>query len=62
MRITDAGGDEQQASGFFAKRPSIMESIKPQSSMSATQEEVPKVNAEVNSAKLKQLLGKIRAS
>jgi hypothetical protein len=61
MRITDAGGDEQQGSGFFAKKPSILESIKPQSSMNTAAEEAPKVNAEVNSAKLKQLLGKIRA-
>ena len=61
MRITDAGGDEQQGSGFFAKKPSILESIKPQSTVNTAQEETPKVSAEVNSAKLKQLLGKIRA-
>jgi hypothetical protein len=62
MRITDAGGDEQQASGFFAKKPSILESIKPQSTVNAAQEEAPKINAEVNSAKLKQLLNQIKTT
>jgi len=62
MRISDAGGEEQQGSGFFAKKPSILESIKPQSSVNAAQEDTAKVSAEVNSAKLKQLLGKIKAS
>jgi len=61
MRISDAGGEEQQGSGFFAKKPSILESIKPQSSVNAAQEDTPKVSAEVNSAKLKQLLGKIKS-
>ena len=61
MRITDAGGDEQSGSGFFAKKPSILESIKPQSTMSAGAADAPKITADVQSNKLKQLLGQIKS-
>jgi archaellum biogenesis ATPase FlaH len=66
MRITDEGGDDQNS------RPSgssIMESIKAKSNVSTSttrsstaDDTVPKVEAEVQSAKLKQLLGKIKSS
>ena len=88
MRITDAGGEESESSGGFARKPSssIMDSIKAKANVSATGEEkpavwekpaggthawdkpvaqledAPKVTADVQSAKLKQLLGKIKAS
>jgi len=65
MRITDAGGDEG-GSGGFMKKPSILESIKTQSRVteSAPEEDadVGRVTADVQSAKLKQLLGKIKTT
>jgi len=65
MRITDEGGDEG-GSGGFTKKPSILESIKTQSRVveSAPDEDadVGKVTADVQSAKLKQLLGKIKTN
>jgi hypothetical protein len=64
MRITDAGGDEG-GSGGFMKKPSILESIKTQSRVTESapdDEEVGKVTADVQSAKLKQLLGKIKTT
>jgi hypothetical protein len=74
MRITDNGGDDDNSSGSF-KKPSIYESIKPQSRINNTEgapatgtpawdksgnSEQPKVTADVQSAKLKQLLGQIK--
>jgi hypothetical protein len=86
MRITDAGGDENENSGRGPK-PSLMDSIKARASVSATEStegavkwERPqpaeghdpldptprtptvRVSADVQSAKLKQLLGKIKTS
>ena len=64
MRITDPGDDEQSAVGF--KKPNIYESIKAQSRVTATETvdqdtgEIDKVTADVQSAKLKQLLGQIK--
>ncbi len=63
MRISDSGGDEG-GTGGFVKKPSILESIKTQSCVvKAVDEdtgEIGKVSADVQSAKLKQLLGKIK--
>ena len=63
MRISDSGGDENN-SGGFVKKPSILESIKTQSrvveSVDEDTGEIGKVSADVQSAKLKQLLGKIK--
>lgn len=57
MRITDTGGDES-ASG---PRSSIMDSIKTKSQVrSAADEDTPKIAAEVQNNKLKQLLGAIK--
>jgi hypothetical protein len=86
MRITDAGGDENENSGRGPK-PSLMDSIKARASVSATEsvdgavkwdrpqpaeghdplDPTPRtptvrVSADVQSAKLKQLLGKIKTS
>jgi len=65
MRITDSGGDGDSNTGFV-KKPSILESIKTQSRVveSAPDEgaDVGKVTADVQSAKLKQLLGKIKTN
>ena len=86
MRITDAGGDENENSGRGPK-PSLMDSIKARASVSSTESnegavkwERPqpaeghdpldptprtpavRVSADVQSAKLKQLLGKIKTS
>jgi len=71
MRITDNGGDDDNSSGSF-KKPSIYESIKPQSRVSNPEgtpawnkpadSETAKVTADVQSAKLKQLLGQIKQS
>jgi archaellum biogenesis ATPase FlaH len=65
MRITDLGEDEQQSSGFV-KKNNVLDTIKasstfkPQSLDTDTQEEIPKIQADVNSAKLKQLLNNIK--
>jgi len=72
MRITDEGGEDGDA---YSKKPSvsIMDSIKARSQVSpASSESDPalwnsaepaaKVTADVQSAKLKQLLGKIKTS
>jgi hypothetical protein len=64
MRITDPGDDEQAGNGF--KKPNIYESIKTQSRVTPTETvdqttgEITKVLADVQSAKLKQLLGQIK--
>ena len=66
MRITDSGESADESSGGFVKKPSIYDSIKTQSRVTESVDndtgEVSKVTADVNSAKLKQLLGKIKAS
>jgi KaiC/GvpD/RAD55 family RecA-like ATPase len=66
LRIRDLGEDQQQSSGFV-KKPSIYESIKAKShlndnSSDADTEEVGKITADVNSNKLKQLLGQIKSA
>ena len=64
MRITDPGDDESASSGF--KKPNIYESIKAQSRVTPTETvdqttgQITKVLADVQSAKLKQLLGQIK--
>ena len=64
MRITDPGDDESASGGF--KKPNIYESIKAQSRVTPTETvdqstgEITKVLADVQSAKLKQLLGQIK--
>ena len=64
MRITDSGESADESSGGFVKKPSIYDSIKTQSrvteSVNQDTGEISKVTADVNSAKLKQLLGKIK--
>jgi len=66
LRIRDLGEDQQQSSGFV-KKPSIYDSIKAKShvndnSSGADTEEVGKITADVNSNKLKQLLGQIKSA
>jgi len=68
MRITDNGGDDDNSSGSV-KKPSIYDSIKPQSRINNPTEkidsdtgEISKITADVQSAKLKQLLGQIKQS
>ena len=66
MRITDSGESADESTGGFVKKPSIYDSIKTQSRVTESVDndtgEVNKVTADVNSAKLKQLLGKIKVS
>ena len=66
MRITDSGESADESSSGFVKKPSIYDSIKTQSRVTGSVDnnavEVNKVTADVNSAKLKQLLGKIKQS
>ena len=62
MRITDLGEEEQQSSGFV-KKNNVLDSIKAQSTFKpahADEEDSPKVQADVNSAKLKQLLNNLK--
>ena len=81
MRITDAGGDENENSSRGPK-PSLMDSIKARASVSSTEsaensvkwerpqpaeghdplDPTARVSADVQSAKLKQLLGKIKTA
>jgi replicative DNA helicase len=61
LRIRDLG-DEAPAAGGFVKKPSIYDSIKAKSTVSqdSNNDETGKVTAEVQSNKLKQLLGQIK--
>jgi hypothetical protein len=68
LRIRDLGEDQQQSSGFV-KKPNIYESIKAKSTMkddsndnSPTSDDTGKITADVQSNKLKQLLGQIKQS
>ena len=64
MRITDLGEDQQQSSGFV-KRPNVMDQIKASSRVGiqdAGEEETSGPVADVQSAKLKQLLGSIKSN
>jgi hypothetical protein len=64
MRITDPGEEAGSVNSF--RKPDILNSIKTQSRISApVEEEVVesgKISADVQSAKLKQLLGQIKTS
>ena len=60
LRIRDLGEDQQQSSGFV-KKPSILDGIKTQSRVTNS-EDVGKVSADIQSAKLKQLLGQIKSA
>ncbi len=62
MRITDPGEDAESSTGFV-KKNNILDSIKARSTVSTQDEDdSPKVTAEVQSNKLKQLLGQIKQS
>jgi len=64
MRITDPG--ESADSNGFVKKPSIYDSIKAKSQVSESVNDesgdVSKVSADIQSAKLKQLLGQIKTN
>jgi len=65
MRITDSGESADESSGGFVKKPSIYDSIKTQSRVTeaaSVTKDISKVTADVQSAKLKQLLGQIKTS
>ncbi len=64
MRITDPGEDISQQGGAsgFAKKSSIYENIKAKSTMTTDSEDTPKITADIQSNKLKQLLGQIKQS
>ena len=62
LRIRDLGEDSEQP-GSFMKRSNIMESIKAKSQINEStdaREDSPKITADVQSNKLKQLLGQIK--
>ena len=59
LRIRDLG-DEAPAAGGFVKKPSIYDSIKAKSTVSNDDEDTGKITADVQSNKLKQLLGQIK--
>ena len=64
MRITDPGEDTSQQGGGIAKS-AIYDSIKAKSRVAAdaeSEQDVPKITADVQSNKLKQLLGQIKQS
>jgi len=63
MRITDPGEEAGPVNAF--RKPDILSAIKTQSRTTAPAEEIietGKITADVQSAKLKQLLGKIKTS
>jgi archaellum biogenesis ATPase FlaH len=63
LRITDAGEDNAPVNSF--RKNSVLDNIKTQSRVSDTEfipEDTPKITAEVNSNKLKALLGQIKQS
>ena len=66
MRITDSGESAEESGSGFVKKPSIYDSIKTQSRVTELVDnntgEVSKVTADINSTKLKQLLGQIKQS
>jgi KaiC/GvpD/RAD55 family RecA-like ATPase len=66
MRITDAGGEEDSGTARRGPGPNIMDSIKARSRVSESEEqnmpETEKIVADVQSSKLKQLLGQIKKS
>lgn len=65
MRITDPGESADQQQGGFIKKPSIYDSIKAKATVGGTAEDeadTPKITADVQSNKLKQLLGQIKQS
>ena len=59
MRITDTGGDENNNGYNGSPKPSILDSIKTRSQVKAD-DDAPKITADVQSSKLKQLLGQIK--
>jgi len=59
MRITDTGEDSENG---YAKKPNIMETLKARSVVSSDDEEVEKIIATDQSAKLKQLLAKVKTN
>ena len=61
LRIRDLG-DEAPAAGGFIKKPNIYDSIKAKSTVSNDDEDTGKIAADVQSNKLKQLLGQIKQS
>jgi replicative DNA helicase len=56
MRISDSGEESSQQ----GPRPSIMDSIKSRSSVKEDTDNMPKISADVQSNKLRQLLGQIK--
>jgi len=62
LRIRDLG-EEGEAAGGFIKKPSIYDSIKAKSTLASgsdNDEDLPKITADVQSTKLKQMLGQIK--
>ena len=59
MRISDSGGDENS---YNSPKPSILDSIKTRSQIKADDDDAPKISADIQSNKLKQLLGQIKQS
>ena len=67
MRITDPG-EAMDASNGFIKKPNVYEQIKAKSTVNSNENidqetgEIGKVTADVQTAKLKQLLGAIKTN
>jgi KaiC/GvpD/RAD55 family RecA-like ATPase len=61
LRIRDLGEDQQTSTGFV-KPANILDSVKPISRLSADRPDPGKITADVQSTKLKQLLGAIKTN
>ncbi len=63
MRITDTGGDDAPGSGYGGSpKPSILDSIKTRSQIKDDNTDTPKITADIQSNKLKKLLGQIKVN
>jgi archaellum biogenesis ATPase FlaH len=63
MRITDSGADDAHSGSYNGTpKPSILDSIKARSQVNSSTEDISKISVDVQSNKLKQLLGQIKQS
>ena len=60
LRITDPGEEAQESSRQGQGSSNIMGQIKSQSNVTPSQEDIPKVNAQLDSSKLKNMLAGLK--
>jgi hypothetical protein len=60
LRITDPGEEAQESGRQGTSSSNIMGQIKSQSNVTPLQEDIPKVNAQLDSSKLKNMLAGLK--